>query len=244
MVPVIRDLLALTLQAGLFLALIASAVAQGIPIPRGSAASAGLRDDLPQIHRMACAPVVSGLVEASFAQPLSEGECGETSPLRLTSVADVDLPSRPLVNCATATGFAELVIALRDAGHDIVSITTGPGYECRIRNRAAEGKLSEHGFANAIDISQLVLRDGTTVSVENDWPHLPESDLALSTEEKKASRAARAQSPAAQLLADVTAAACKQFTTVLTPDSNSAHHGHIHLDLGCHGRDCSYLLCE
>ena len=220
------------------------AAAQGIPAPRGSEATAGLRDDPPRIHRTACAAVVSGLVEASLAPPLGDGECGETSPLRLTSVAGVDLPSRPLVNCATASGFAELVVALRDAGNDIASIVTGPGYECRIRNRAAEGKLSEHGFANAIDISQLVLRDGTTVSVEADWPHLPEADLALSTDEKKASRNGRAQGPAVRLLADVSATACRFFTTVLTPDSNAAHHGHIHLDLGCHGRDCSYMICE
>ncbi|MEZ5799457.1 MAG: extensin family protein [Nitratireductor sp.] len=175
---------------------------------------------------------------------MRDGECGVASPIELESVAGVDLPSRPLTNCATASGFAELVVALRDVGNDIASIVTGPGYECRIRNRAETGKISEHGYANALDISQLVMRDGSTVLVEADWPHLPEAGLALSTDEKKASRNERSQSPAARLLADISAAACKQFTTVLTPDSNAAHHGHIHLDLGCHGRDCSYLICE
>ena len=221
------------------------AFSQGVPTQRGTLATGvGLPDDPPQILRSACAALVSGLVKGRHVSPLSDGECGAASPIELESVAGVDLPSRPLTNCAMATGFAAFLQELKVRGLELGEVTTGPGYECRIRNRSETGKISEHGFANAIDISQLVLRDGTTVSVEADWPHLPEADLALSTDEKKASRNGRAQGPAAQLLADVSATACRFFTTVLTPDSNAAHHGHIHLDLGCHGKDCTYRICE
>lgn len=221
------------------------AFSQGVPTQRGTLATGvGLPDDPPQILRSACAALVSGLVKGRHVSPLSDGECGAASPIELESVAGVDLPSRPLTNCAMATGFAAFLQELKARGLELGEVTTGPGYECRIRNRAETGKISEHGFANALDISELVLADGRRIVVDAAWPHLAEAGLALSTEEKKAGREARTSTDEARIVTRIAATACGYFTTVLTPDSNAAHHGHIHLDLGCHGRDCSYMICE
>ncbi len=54
----------------------------------------------------------------------------------------------------------------------------------------------------------------------------------------------RATTPQARFLVTVHKAACSLFSTVLGPDANAAHHDHFHLDLGCHGKDCKYLICE
>ena len=66
--------------------------------------------------------------------------------------------------------------------------------------------LSEHSFGNAIDISRI---DG--ILIRDYW----------NTKTMKATR-----------LHEVAANACGHFSNVLTPDTNRAHHDHIHLDIG------------
>jgi hypothetical protein len=172
----------------------------------------------------------------------------------------VKLTGEPLSTCAMAEGLAAMSEAAKKAAQDILgtelaAIVTGPGYECRRRNRAATGKLSEHAFANALDIAGFKLADGRQVTVEADWPHLPpaeplaepaaEGEEAPTNDEAKPAPASeRAATPEAKFLVAVRDAACGIFTTVLSPDSNTAHHAHLHFDLGCHGRDCTYLICE
>jgi hypothetical protein len=160
-----------------------------------------------------------------------------------------------------ATEFAAIVETAAELSREILGaelrrIETGPGYECRRRNRGAAGKISEHAYANAIDIASFELSDGRTVTVAKDWPHLPLIDEEAETEEAEGAAEAivdapkpvppmqRASTPEAKFLAGLHEAACKRFTTVLGPDANADHHEHFHFDLGCHGRDCKYLICE
>ena len=51
------------------------------------------------------------------------------------------------------------------AGSTVAKFYTGPGYECRGRNGARCGKISEHGFGNAIDIERLQLDNGKLIIV-------------------------------------------------------------------------------
>ena len=74
--------------------------------------------------------------------------------------------------------------------------------------------LSEHAFANAIDIEGFVLRDGTAIVV--------------------AREPARSGS-AADFLREVTAQACDVFRTVLGPGFDDQHRAHVHLDMGLLG---------
>lgn len=182
---------------------------------------------------MACPAVLEGLVAAEMAPPLSEGICGEHSPLLVSGVLVhgrmVPLSSPVTTNCQLASalpGWVEAVDGYAQAmlDSDVAEIATGTGYMCRNRNNASDGFTSEHGFANAVDVMGFTLADGRRIGVEQNW--LP------------------AGAPEGRLLRLAHDAACGDFTTVLGPEANGEHHDHIHLDLGCHGASCTALICE
>jgi hypothetical protein len=100
---------------------------------------------------------------------------------------------------------------------------SGPGYQCRRRNNQPDGKLSEHALGKAIDISGFKLVDGSQISIEKDWG---------------------AETAKGRFLKVIHASACKRFTTVLGPDADPNHKSHFHLDSGCHGKTCTYLICQ
>ena len=87
-------------------------------------------------------------------------------------------------------------------------------------NHVDGARLSEHGHANAVDISAFVLADGRTIAVKSGWNGDP-ADRAF--------------------LRAVHRGSCDVFTTVLGPDYDANHHDHFHLDLARHsgsGRVC------
>ena len=186
-----------------------------------------------RIYQAACPAVLQGLVEAEMAAPLSEGICGEQSPLVVTGVLSrgrmVPLSAPITTNCqmasalpgwvATVDGYAEAMLGSR-----LAEVTTGTSYMCRNRNNGADGFTSEHGFANAVDVTGFTLEDGRSLGVEGDW--LP------------------ATAPEGRLLRLAHDAACGGFTTVLGPEANDEHEDHLHLDLGCHGASCTARICE
>jgi hypothetical protein len=238
------------------------------PLPQKSE----VQTEPPIIHRNSCPALRAGLFEGKLAPPLRDGECGENSPVEMLSAGGVQLPGKPLVNCAMATELVSVIetaktLARDILGADLKSIVTGPGYECRRRNRAETGKLSEHAFANALDVAEFVLSDKRRVSVEKYWPHLPQPvgqtegegedqtppegngdakplPPAANGSAKPLPPAERAETAEAKFLVGLHDAACQRFTTVLGPDANAEHHAHFHFDLGCHGRTCTYLICE
>jgi hypothetical protein len=192
---------------------------------------------------------------------LSEGDCGAESPLTITAIGPVKLGGQATMTCGMATALAALMPEAIKAATDILgsplaALETGTGYECRNRNGDGSGKLSQHAFANALDIAAFKLADGRSISVAEGWPHLPpvEAEASESAGGEKTGEAAekppavspqqRATTPQARFLATVHKSACTLFSTVLGPDANAAHRDHFHLDLGCHGRDCKYLICE
>ena len=86
-------------------------------------------------------------------------------------------------------------------------------YACRNIYNRAEGRLSEHARANAIDVTGFVLADGTAISVARDW---------------NSSR----QPQKAAFLRDIHRGACRAFNVVFGPDHNAAHATHFHFDMG------------
>ena len=186
-----------------------------------------------RVYQVACPAVLAGLVEAEIAPPLSEGICGEQSPLVVTGVLVrgrmVPLSSPITTNCQMASAlpeWAETVdgYATGMLESPLAAINTGTSYMCRNRNNAENGFTSEHGFANAVDVTGFTLEDGRNIVVESNW--LP------------------ATSPEGRLLRLAHDAACGDFTTVLGPEANAEHHDHLHLDLGCHGQSCTARMCE
>jgi hypothetical protein len=187
------------------------------------------------VYQSACPALLKGEISAKFLAPIVQDECGERSPLALEALniaGKTTLSSKPELNCRIATALAqwaeklnETAEATYDAG--VSTILTGNGYQCRRRNNSADGKISEHGFANAIDIIGFKLANGKDVLVERDWGDNSQQASA-----------------GGLFLRNVHKSACDFFTTVLGPDANQYHRDHLHFDLGCHGKGCTYLLCE
>lgn len=100
--------------------------------------------------------------------------------------------------------------AFQILGSRLVKIETFGTYACRNTIGAPTERLSGHALANAVDVSAFILEDGRRVSVENDW---------------------RSDDPEIRRFFEVIhTSACKRFGTVLSPDYNSAHHDHLHLE--------------
>jgi len=64
----------------------------------------------------------------------------------------------PPPRCYGRLIFAKLAVELKSVG-------TGPGYECRNRNRAEDGKISAHASGLAIDVGGFVLSNGRTLAI-------------------------------------------------------------------------------
>lgn len=187
----------------------------------------------PRTYQTACPALILGLVEARPLPPIAEEGCGEHSPLALTGVLVngrmVPLSGEALVNCEmamTLPAWAAAVdgFAFAQENSRLKSITVGTSYMCRARRTGAEtADLSEHAFANALDVTGFVLEDGRSLGVESGWGR---------------------DADGGRLLRFAHDAACARFMTTLGPEANALHKDHLHLDQGCHGKTCSARLCE
>jgi hypothetical protein len=131
---------------------------------------------------------------------------------------DIGLPVTNLkaMRCGLARAFtgwarhAAVPAAHQMLGSDLVRIESYGTYACRNTIGTAHPMLSGHAIANAVDVAAFVLQDGRRISVLDGW-----------------------NSPDAQIrgfLRTVRGSACKRFGTVLSPDYNSAHRNHFHLE--------------
>ncbi len=163
-----------------------------------------------------------------------DAACMIMEPVVLLSVADAALkerrirfPDHPTLSCAMAERFARFTsdiaapLALGITGKELISVSTGPGYECRPRNRQPGAKTSSHGQGNAVDTMAVEVFGGRKLSVEK--PDGPET---------------------IRFMAAYRAAACGIFSTVLGPGSDAAHANHIHVDIEQRGRDGRSKFCQ
>jgi hypothetical protein len=201
---------------------------RGAPVDQTSASAA---------HEQAC---LDGLASAGFefetttSPPATNPACVIETPVRLKAIkvlsrppTVIRLPDEPTLSCKFVERFghwlADLVgplIAGR-LSSDAKAVRTGPGFECRNRNRAENGKLSAHAQGLAIDIMSFELANGQTLTVK------PSGD-----------ERARATIEALRT------AACGWFTTVLGPGSDAAHAEHMHVDILPHGSSDRYRICQ
>ncbi|WP_346894274.1 extensin family protein [uncultured Roseibium sp.] len=167
---------------------------------------------------------------------VGENGCGFSSAVRLAGVSgdtDIAFVPGPTVNCRFAGALSKWLaedlaqIAVETKGERLKAVHAGPGYQCRRRNNLKDGKLSEHALGNALDILSFEFVSGDIVSVEDDWSG-EEPDKA----------------PKRKFLSAVHDAACKRFTTVLGPGADKYHQSHLHVDIGCHGKTCTYRICQ
>jgi len=149
--------------------------------------------------------------------PIDEGNgCHIPNPWRVRSVAGVELQNGATLNCGVVSPLNDFLngvaqpAALLAFGEPIRATKVAASYGCRARNNKWGAKMSEHGFGNAIDLSEFTLASGRKVSVAGGWRGDPEER---------------------EFLRNLHQGACTHFTTVLGPKSDRHHHDHFHLDL-------------
>ena len=138
--------------------------------------------------------------EIEVSEPLKKGECGVPAPVALRSVGGADkVEFRPAValNCRMVVALHKWVqqglqpAAREMLGSPITRISSG-SYSCRNRYGLANAAISEHAFANAIDISSFTTADGRTVNVLKHWGATERDIEAQRVAEAKAKAAAKA----------------------------------------------------
>ncbi len=157
---------------------------------------------------------------------IDEGNgCEIPNAWRVQSIGSVAFSRPAIMNCGMAEPMKDWLedmvqpAAQRTFGESVVSVDVAASYACRPRNNQWGGKMSEHGFGNAIDISAFTLESGRKVTVLAGW---------------------RGESDERRFLRTVHGEACREFRTVLGPESDSAHRDHFHLDLQARRNGGSY----
>ena len=142
---------------------------------------------------------------------IGPGECGgrdmvEINAILLPDHKRVEVKPAAVLSCPMAESFAAWVNNEASAlGAELRAVETYGSYECRNRNGMRDGKISEHGKGNAIDMRALILAHSQRREL---------TDMAV-------------PKPVREELRD---SACRRFTTVLGPGADSNHNSHIHLD--------------
>ena len=189
------------------------------PVPQRPAAPAP-----PPVTPSACMANLEAL-PMSFRRlsPRRTAEgCGFDDGVQLL---DIGLPVAGLtaMSCPAATGLYAFVthdvrpLAQKHFGERLVKIDSFGTYNCRSINSRPGARLSEHAYANAVDIAAFRLASGRTIRVEQGW---------------------RGDRDEQAFLRDVHAAACRRFVVVIGPDGDAAHYNHIHMDMGPRGPYC------
>ena len=142
------------------------------------------------------------------------------SALGAVQLLDIGTPVTNLgaMTCPLARQFGRWVreavqpAATQWLGTRVRRIETFGTYSCRSVNSQPGARISEHGFANAVDVAAFVLADGRRVAVEQGWRG----------EDERVRRFLRA----------VHEAGCRRFAIGLGPDSDAYHYNHLHFDMG------------
>ena len=141
--------------------------------------------------------------------------CGWTNGVRVTrgAIARVE----PFTaSCPLALTFAMVerhafATAARDTfERELARIDHLGSYACRNVNHAANGRLSEHAKANALDVAGFMV-GGERVTVAGEWSGTGEAAVFLRRAHERA---------------------CNYARVVLGPDYNALHRDHFHLDAG------------
>lgn len=160
------------------------------------------------------------------------GQCVIDTPVRLLRLArtpdvrEVEFLERPLLSCSFARTFGQWTrqlaapLARGMTGEEIFAIHTGPGFECRTRNRQAGAKMSAHASGLALDVAGFGLSRTTRLLITD---RRPEHEPFLRT---------------------LRQASCGWFTTILGPGSDPFHADHWHLDTIQHGSSLNYRICQ
>jgi len=174
--------------------------------------------------------------------PIRDEDCGAPAPVLLKSIGAVHKVSfdPPLVlNCSMVLGLDRWLKdsvqpAARDAFSVPVSKIIGSSYTCRNVYNQPDGHLSQHAYANAIDVPLFMLADGRKVDLTHGWGPT-QRDLDAAAKAKKADAAntsslteQKANTKAATTeVVKVSIAAASNSATAASPRTTSADESRI-----------------
>jgi hypothetical protein len=149
---------------------------------------------------------------------------GALGPIRLTMRDRREGALPPLMDCELARALLQTGPLFQSLG--IKELVYSGTYQYRTRRGST--RLSEHARGLAIDVHSLVMADGTVRDVDRDFEkgvgrwELGEQDDCVGSPRTEAGRLLRS-------------AACRMrmssvFREVITPDDNSDHDNHFHLE--------------
>lgn len=174
-----------------------------LPVPPSSAPSEQQPEqwrpeEIAEAKALCDATLKALKLTAEHAQPLRNGACGTPAPLAVRRIgqSDVELQPAATVNCRMAVALDKWIAdtlqpAARKAfASPVTRLLVASSYTCRNRYGAAQAPISEHAFANAIDVSGVVLADGRVVRVLDGW--------GATAREQAAAKAAEAAKDAAK----------------------------------------------
>lgn len=152
-----------------------------------AAPDAWSRDEIASAEQV-CESLLEGVAaEVDRIDPLRRGSCGTPKPLRLRRIgsgAGLSVEPAATTNCAVAARLYQWLetvaqpAAKKAFGSRIVKVSNASSYMCRNRYNDPAQKISEHAFANALDISSFELADGRTIDVKRFWGLVVESEEA------------------------------------------------------------------
>lgn len=165
-------------------------------------------------------PDIQGTVVGRVSGRISG--CGIENAVRIRSVKGIPLSREATIDCTTAKTLKAWVQhglkpAVGATGGGVARIRVIADYACRTRNNQRGAKISEHGKGRAVDIAGFTLRDGSEISVLNDWN----------------------RGHHGKILRHLHGSACGPFGTVLGPESDRFHRDHFHFDTASY-RNGSY----
>jgi hypothetical protein len=152
-----------------------------------------------------------------FTQPAAtSGTCPLPAPVRVQSFGEVRLSSSFLASCSLALSSTMFItqaakpLAAAELGSPLVRIDHLGSYACRHIYHRAQGRLSEHATADALDIAGFRLANGKQIGVMKAWPRQGADSFWLHQVFQKS---------------------CDYYGNSLGPDYNAAHANHFHLGM-------------
>jgi len=145
----------------------------------------------------------------------ARGRCGYERAVQVTKIGAATVQGRAIVTWPLAVKLEEWLRtevqpnAKKLFGQPVTAIRVSSSYSCRLV--ASKRVLSQHSFANAVDISRLFLADGREIRIQTFW---------------------KKNGAFAEFLQRIGAASCGIFPVALTPDFDYQHRHHFHFDVG------------
>ena len=134
-------------------------------------------------------------------------ECGTAAPMRLVSIGSnpqIAFSPPPALTCDMIAALHQWLqrdvqpLARKHLGAPVVSVATMSSYSCRNAYGRKNGRLSEHGRVNALDIGAFITAKGQTTMVVADWGPIAREIAAQAAAAQKQREAEAAAAAARQ----------------------------------------------